>query len=95
MSLQQFITYSDTNFSRTPVRTIIGGYVEFSILEETHVHYFTRADDLSELEYFVSQDKALLGLKQFIKRNYTPGNFRKQAIPDDEITIWNHEIELA
>jgi hypothetical protein len=95
MSLLQVISHSDLNFKPQPMRKIIGGYVEFSILEETHVHYFTQADDLCSLEHYVSLDKALLGIKQFIKENYTPENLKKQGIPDDEITIWNHEIELA
>ncbi len=90
----QSVNFFDPTIKNKPMQRIIGGYVEFSILEETHVHYFTQADDLRQLEQYISVDKPLLGLRQFIKELYAPANCNKQAILDNDITIWNHDFVL-
>jgi hypothetical protein len=60
-------------------RQLIGGYVEFSLGEFTHEHFFTSPHDLSQIGYLIDLAKLIQGLKQFIKQRYMLREAEKQS----------------
>ncbi len=75
--------------------SIQGGYVEFSILEETYVHFFTSEQALQYIGYYLKQGKPLKGLRQYIKYYYAPQVLGIQNISEQQIIIWNYEFDLS
>jgi hypothetical protein len=84
-----------TDFAGQGRQRIAGGYVEFSILNETHVHFFSSTNNLRFLEYFVGIEKPVAGLKHFIREHYAPPYVKKQDLTDEAVIIWNYELELC
>src|SRR3712207_5688844 len=82
-------TYPTISTQTPTMQKIQGGYVEFSLLEETYVHFFTSSQELSSLEKSLQMGKPLKGLRQYIKQYYAPQILGKQIVDDEQIIIWN------
>ncbi len=75
--------------------SIQGGYVEFSILEETYVHFFTSAHALKFIGRYLKQGKPLKGLRQYIMQYYAPQVLGVHELSEQQIIIWNYEFDLS
>jgi hypothetical protein len=103
MNHQPTINYPDTLGTHVPYKytrdqhmtpqQLVGGHVEFSVLDETYVHFFTLPQELQEIAYYITTGKPMAGLRQFIVKNYA--HIVKQKFTEEQIIIWNYEFDLS
>lgn len=93
-TLDNTVTIGQPNFRKASRQRLVGGHVEFSVQDETLVHFFTSPQELVEISYYMQIGKPLTGLKKFIAEHYASAN-QKENSGDAYIIIWNYEFDVA
>ncbi|MDO1446708.1 hypothetical protein Q0590_10625 [Rhodocytophaga aerolata] len=93
-TLDKKVTIKQSNLLTNTRQRLVGGHVEFSVQDETYVHFFTSAQELEEIAYYMQIGKPLTGLRKFIAKNYAPAH-QKDTSGDAYIIIWNYEFDVA
>lgn len=94
-TLDNNVTIEQPNFCNANSRHLVGGHVEFSVLDETYVYFFTSPQELGEIACYMQTGKLLSGLRQFIARHYATAHPLKENTGNEYIIIWNYEFDLS
>jgi hypothetical protein len=72
-----------------------GGYVEFSYLEQTYVHFFTCQQALAYMRSYIQAGKPLEGLRNYLHYYYLPHVLGKTVLTNEPVIIWNYEFDKS
>jgi hypothetical protein len=93
-TLDTTVTARQPDLGEVCRQQLVGGHVEFSVQDETYVHFFTSPQELEEIARYMQIGKPLTGLRRFIAKNYAPAR-QKENSGEDTITIWNYEFDVS